>query len=231
VEIFLVCPEHAFVDGKSLWMVFFVHVYVHGAREHYVKTVFVSPEYMMSTKPKMLPNPFETEYHNWLIDYDLTSSDQYFTYIQDENRFNNISIQFNILMEIAQYIQLTLKPFYGRNEGEDGSTTFHCHCRTVWRVGYERTTLSFVAATMRLLFFEIYKRGLRVQGMWHSPNVLPTMVHGRSFHIYNPTPSWEIPYPPPGYGLSSSVDLNPGFFQQYPAEDHEYKSSNLCTWH
>jgi hypothetical protein len=58
-----------------------------------------------------------------LIDYDLTSSDQYFTYIQDENRFNNISIQFNILMEIAEYIgmiQLTLKPIYGRNEGEDG---------------------------------------------------------------------------------------------------------------
>jgi hypothetical protein len=45
VEIFLVCPEHAFVDGKSLWMVFFVHVYVHGVREHYVKTVCIARVY------------------------------------------------------------------------------------------------------------------------------------------------------------------------------------------
>ena len=61
MEIFLACPELAFVDGKSLWMVFF---FVHVSREHYVKTVFVSPEYMMGTKPKMLPNPFETEYYD-----------------------------------------------------------------------------------------------------------------------------------------------------------------------
>jgi hypothetical protein len=206
---------HLLMESLCGW--FFSCMYMCMVFVNTMSKLFVSPEYMMGTKPKMLPNPFETEYHNWLIDYDLTSSDQYFTYIQDENRFNNISIQFNILMEIAQYIQLTLKPIYGRNEGEDGSTTFHCHCRTIWRVGYERTTLSFVAATMRLLFFEIYKRGLRVQGMWHSPNVLPTMVHGRSFHIYNPTPSWEIPYPPPGYGLSSSVDLNPEFPSTVPS--------------
>ena len=42
------------------------------------------------------------------IDYCLTSSEQYFSYIQDENRSNNIW-------------QLYI------NEGKDGSTTFDCH--------------------------------------------------------------------------------------------------------
>ena len=44
---------HLLMESLCGWF-FFVHVYVHGAREHYVKTVFVSPEYMMGTKPKML---------------------------------------------------------------------------------------------------------------------------------------------------------------------------------
>ena len=56
-----ICSWKVFVD---VFFFFFVHVYVHSAREHYVKTVFVSPEYMMGTKPKMLLDPFETEYHD-----------------------------------------------------------------------------------------------------------------------------------------------------------------------
>jgi hypothetical protein len=29
----------------------------------------------------------------------------------------------------------------------------------------------------------IYKRGLRVQGVWHSLTMLPTMFHGQAFRI------------------------------------------------
>ena len=38
---------------------------------------------------------------------------------------------------------------------------------------------SLIATTMLLLFFEIYKRGLSfcMQGVWHSLNMLPTMVY------------------------------------------------------
>jgi hypothetical protein len=43
--------------------------------------------------------------------------------------------------------------------------------RKTCRVGQERIIQSSVPATMRLLFFEIYKRGFfSVQGAWPSPN-------------------------------------------------------------
>ena len=49
--------------------------------------------------------------YGWLIDNDLMSSEQYFSYIQDENKFN-------IIYKLY------------RNEGRDGltgATTFDCH--------------------------------------------------------------------------------------------------------
>jgi hypothetical protein len=42
---------------------------------------------------------------------------------------------------------------------------------------------SFVAAAKRLLFFEIYKKVFSELGVWHSPNMFPSMIHGKAFRI------------------------------------------------
>jgi len=44
-------------------------------------------------------------------------------------------------------------------------------------------TKNCVAATICLLFFEIYKKVFSLQWASYSPNALPTMVHGQTFRI------------------------------------------------
>jgi hypothetical protein len=48
----------------------------------------------------------------------------------------------------------------------------------------------FFVATLCLLFFEIYKKVFNLQGAGHSPNMLPSMVHGQIFRIITCYPLW-----------------------------------------
>ena len=62
----------------------------------------------------------------------------------------------------------------------------------------------------------IQKRSFSVQAAWHSPNMLPTMVHGQVFHIITwQPPSRGSPYSPPRDGLNSFVGLSSGNLHQY----------------
>ena len=44
-------------------------------------------------------------------------------------------------------------------------------------------------------FFKIYKEVFNVQGVWPSPNILPTMVHGQAFYIITLTTENEMETP------------------------------------
>ena len=94
------------------------------------------------------------------------SSDQYFSYIQDENKFYNI-----------------LNP--DRKEGDmcqTGASTFHCH----WEYMEIRTTQ---------LGFYLDKEVFIVQGLWHSLDHVPLWSTISGFPYYNlnhpPPPSSE----------------------------------------
>ena len=72
-----------------------------------------------------------------------------------------------------------------RNEGRDGSnrsTTFDA-TEKVCRVGQRRNIQFFVAATMYILIFEIYKRGLQRGRSVALSKASLTMVHGHAFCI------------------------------------------------
>jgi hypothetical protein len=54
----------------------------------------------------------------------------------------------------------------------------------------------------RILFFEPRKQVLHLQGMWHSPTSLSTMIHGHDLYILIlQSPFERTPYPPPGIVL------------------------------
>ena len=70
----------------------------------------------------------------------------------------------------------------------------------------------FVSATIPLLFFEIYKRGLEqnIQRGWHSPSTLPLRSTLRLSVLQTyPLPNQQdISYPPSGDAMRSSVGLS-----------------------
>jgi len=53
----------------------------------------------------------------------------------------------------------------------------------VWRFKEGQKLLFVVAATMKLLFFEIYKKVFNMHGAWYIQYTLPTMVQGQDFCI------------------------------------------------
>ena len=103
---------------------------------------------------------------DWLIDYCLASSEQYFNYIQDENNINNISKLYR----------------NKERDGSTGSTTFEWRWNSV-KSWVRTNNLVFSDGYMPLLFFAIYQRGVSVQGAWNYPNNLPTMIHNQDFRI------------------------------------------------
>ena len=119
----------------------------------------------------------------------LTSSEQYFSYIQDENMFNNIH-------------KLC------RNEGIKVSTRQRLLTVTEKELQGGKIQ-SIAAATMLLLFFKIYtKEVFRVEGMWHPKNVANYGPRS-GFPYYNLITIWKgLPYPLPGDALISSVSLS-----------------------
>jgi hypothetical protein len=73
-------------------------------------------------------------------------------------------------------------------DGSTGSMTFDCQWKNI--ESWEGTKIVvFRSGTMHLLLFKIYKRGLSMQGEWHSLNTLLTMVNGQTFHIMK----WQPP--------------------------------------
>jgi hypothetical protein len=73
-------------------------------------------------------------------------------------------------------------------DGSTGSMTFDCQWNNI--ESWEGTKIVvFRSGTMHLLLFKIYKRGLSMQGEWHSLNTLLTMVNGQTFHIMK----WQPP--------------------------------------
>jgi len=87
------------------------------------------------------------------------SSEQYFSYIQKENKFN----------KIWNHIEM-------RQGWAKRGTAFDCNWKSIesWR-----DEAFILMATMRLLFVEIYEKVLNAQGAWYSPNMLTTtnIVH------------------------------------------------------
>ena len=88
----------------------------------------------------------------------------------------------------------------------------------VWRFWYgPKISLNFVGVQCIYSFSKSTKENFSVLGGGcHSPNTLPTMVHGQAFRIITdntppPTPFREAPYVSSIRDkLSSSVDLSPG---------------------
>jgi hypothetical protein len=70
---------------------------------------------------------------------------------------------------------------------------------------------------MRLLFSKSTKEVFSVYRVWHSPNTLPTMIHGQAFLYYDLTTPYldSSSYLPPRDALSSSLGLSPGNLYQY----------------
>ena len=79
-----------------------------------------------------------------MIDYCLTFGEQYVSYIQDENKFNNIY------------------KLYRNKEGM--GQRLLTATEKVWIVGQGLKIYSFVVTTMNLVFSKIYKRGLLCEG-------------------------------------------------------------------
>ena len=88
---------------------------------------------------------------DWVIDDCLTSSDQYLSYILDENKFYNI-------------INPDRK---GGDMCQTGASAFHCH----------REYMEIWTKMTQLFFFLLDKEVFIVQGSWYSPDTLPNMVH------------------------------------------------------
>jgi hypothetical protein len=65
-----------------------------------------------------------------------------------------------------------------------GSTTFDCHWKRIGSLVCT-TNIFFVAAAILLLFgfLKSTKEIFSLQGAWHSPSTLNTMVHGQAFSI------------------------------------------------
>ena len=98
-----------------------------------------------------------------LIDYCLTSSEQYFSYVQDENEFNNILNSDN-------------------KEGVIG------HCENMESC-IRTKCLAYCSSYSLLNLQEVFK----VHGVLHFPNTLPNMVHGQVFRIVNWDPRRRAP--------------------------------------
>jgi hypothetical protein len=65
-------------------------------------------------------------------------------------------------------------------------------------------------------FSKSTKEVFSVQGVCHSPNTLPTIVHGQGFRNITWQPKLNgSPYPPPREVLSNSARLSPGNLHWY----------------
>ena len=97
---------------------------------------------------------------DWWIDYCITSSKKYSSYIQDDNKFNDILNQDTKEGEMGQpwkrFLTATRKILQGQ-------------INLVFCSGHNVPTL----------FQNLQKEVLNLQGAWHSPNMLFTMVHGQ----------------------------------------------------
>ena len=87
------------------------------------------------------------------------------------------------------------------------SMTFDCHRNMESWVGTENVVFCS-GYNVPTLFFKSTTEAFSMQGAWHSPNMLPTMVQGQACHIINthPLPSSRgLPLTTIGDVLSSSV--------------------------
>ena len=99
------------------------------------------------------------------------------------------------------------------------TTTFDCHWKSM-EIWLGTKHLVCCRGCNALVFiFKIYKRGLySMKGVWHSPNMLPTMVYSQAFCITTYLLAGEI--------LSSSVRLSPGNFYFYKSENNNRRMQN-----
>ena len=65
----------------------------------------------------------------------------------------------------------------------------------IWRFGSGRKFSLLLWLQYTYSFFKIYKEVFNVEGVWPSPNILPTMVHGQAFYIITLTTQNEMETP------------------------------------
>ena len=117
-----------------------------------------------------------------MIDYCLMPSEQYFSSIQYKHKF------------------IIYKKYYiyrnkWRNESTRSRTYFDCYWKSmdIW-VGTKN--LVFCSGyNVSYSFSKSTKEVISGQAAWHSPNMLPTMIHGQDFFIITRNPSMERDLP------------------------------------